>query len=176
MLTDEDVAGMVQGGFTDLFPVMTAGQDGGIGHSIFTEIKSEIVDVDEESNSSDKLGDLPSKTEPPEISEDENTMDYDMMCSKDSSSDYGKNSNVNNETSKKRRQASTKGNVDEIETGASSKLKCPLCEVTCVTKTILKRHFKRQHKGTWLDIECADCQKRFKTSRYISTLKFVTKL
>ncbi|XP_060605137.1 zinc finger protein 678-like [Ruditapes philippinarum] len=166
VLTDENVAGLVQGGFTDLFPIMAAGQDGGIGHSIFTEIKSEVVDIDEDSTSSEKLNDLPKKLEPPEISDDdENTMDYDMMCSKeiDSGSESNTKSNEKNETS-----TTWKISISEVKDndgkGSSNKLKCPLCETTCVTKTILKRHFKRRHKGKkWLDVECSDCKERFTT-------------
>ncbi|XP_045199273.1 zinc finger protein 391-like [Mercenaria mercenaria] len=168
VLSDENVAAMVQRGFTDIFPVMTAGQDGGIGQSVFTEIKSEVVDIEDDSDLLEKQNDLQRKIEQPKITDDEDTMDYDMMCTDDAENsgpgvDGGKQASARKGTGTKRRQSSPKTEGDSPEKEKPNKLKCPLCEVTCVTKTILKRHFKRRHKGSWLDVECSDCKKRFKT-------------
>lgn len=161
------MAVIIQNGFTDIFPVMTEGQDGGIGRSVFTEIKSEIVDIDIESTPLDEVNDSHRKVEPPDMSENEDTMDYDMMVveSKEESS-TANNTSPDSKKNISNNELGKGSPKDETGQKVSSRFKCTLCEVSCVTRTILKRHFKRRHKGTWLDFECSDCQKRFKTSKY----------
>ncbi|KAL4220360.1 hypothetical protein ACF0H5_020766 [Mactra antiquata] len=178
VLSDENVASLIQAGYTDIFPV--TGEDYGMSETVYTEIKSEVVDIennddddgDDDGHNDDvdvvgSADDVKERLVPEDGNDD--TMDYDMVSDKKRTVrrkekvkkeveevEEEEEEEINTTPRGRRRQArSTKQN--------NKKLKCALCDTYCVTLTMLKRHCRRRHKGMWLEFECRDCSEKFKT-------------
>lgn len=168
-MTDEHVANLIQSGFTDVFPTM--GENYAIDNSVFTEIKSEIVDVDDivdepsDNHSLNASRGTMKSSFTDDNDDDDNTMDYDMAEDKSDVHDIKSEiaQDEGTDVSKARQTRRGKRGVSRTD----NRLKCALCDTYCVTRTILRRHCKRRHKGMWLEFECRDCSEKFKTSKFV---------
>lgn len=180
VLSDENVAGLIQNGFSEIFPILTEGQDGGIGHTVFTEIKSEIVDIENEEknteeveNATEDVDKLENSNKPPTWSENEDTMDYDMAknCDKDNVKVKMEDNSCTAEITPLR-NSNSENKIHEKETGFSNnslqkrnktgsetdtvgvdRLQCEICDFPCVSETVLQDHYKIMHQEVWCKLD-----------------------
>lgn len=171
VLSDSNVADIIQSGFTDVFPILVECQDVGIRRSVFTEIKTEVANTDtEQGNTSDD-------TIEQSVSDDEAAeSDMNLRYSNDQSDDASATPVAEDTAVTNKRKRSRPHQIKPSKSNGDSncpipqnrrRVKCTVCDVYYSNKYILKRHCLREHPDDWFEFKCKDCSSMFKTSKYL---------